>query len=95
MVRQIFKIAFGSLIVLAAAYLLNPSPEKHRAAISEQVSARSELAGLLRLGRVTAFFSEYHSLGVASYTTVNERVVSIGAFGLVHVREQAATKGAR
>jgi len=89
MVRQLAKIVIGCLILLAAAYLLNPSPEKHRATISERVSARSELAGLLRLGRVTAFFSEYPSLGVASYTTVNDRVVSIGAFGIVHVREGA------
>ncbi len=95
MIRQLLKFAIGCLILLAAAYLLNPSPDKHRAAISEQVSARSELAGLLRLGRVTAFFSEYHSLAVASYTTVNDRVVSIGAFGIVHVREPAATQGTR
>ena len=31
----------------------------------------------------------YHPLGVASYTTVNERVASIGAFGIVYVIQRS------
>lgn len=88
MSRLILKLAVVLALAAAAAVALNPSPEKHRAAISDALSARSELASLLRLGRVTAFLSEYHTLGVASYTTVNQRVVSVGAFGLVHVRDR-------
>ncbi|MCB1908949.1 MAG: hypothetical protein KDH15_16405 [Rhodocyclaceae bacterium] len=86
MTRQFMKLTVAAALVIVAALALNPSPEKHRATISEALSARSEIASLLRLGRITAFFSEYHSLAVASYTTVNDEVVSIGAFGYVHVR---------
>jgi energy-converting hydrogenase Eha subunit A len=72
-------------IIVALAFVLNPSPESHRTKISETISARSPLAGALGLGALTAFTSNYHSLGVASYTTVGERTVSAGAFGLVLV----------
>lgn len=71
--------------VIALAFLLNPSPERHRDRIKEAIAERSPLAGALGVGAITAFTSNYHSLGVASYTTVNDRVVSIGAFGVVHV----------
>ena len=37
------------------------------------------------VGALTAFASSYHSLGVASYTTVGNRTVSWGAFGVVFV----------
>jgi len=73
-------------VTLAAAFVLNPSPERHRDAIKQAVGERSPIAGALGLGALTAFTSNYRTLGVASYTMVNERVVSIGAFGLVHVR---------
>ncbi|MCB1930430.1 MAG: hypothetical protein KDH17_20635 [Rhodocyclaceae bacterium] len=86
--RTILKFAALAVAVVAAALALNPSPETHRETISRALSSRSEIASLLRLGRVTAFFSEYHSLAVASYTTVNGEVVSIGAFGYVHVRDR-------
>ncbi|MCB1914831.1 MAG: hypothetical protein KDG52_03815 [Rhodocyclaceae bacterium] len=88
MTRPILKSAALAVIVFAAALALNPSPEQHRETISRALSSRSELASLLRLGRITAFFSEYHSLAVASYTTVNGEVVSVGAFGYVHVRDR-------
>lgn len=72
-------------IVLAAAAILNPSPEKHRQAIKQAVGERSPLAGALGAGSLAAFVSTYHQLGVASYTTVGDRTVSIGAFGFVYV----------
>jgi len=90
MIRQLLKLVAVLLVVAAAGVVLNPSPEKHRDTIRDDLSARSEVAKLLQLGRVAAFFSEYHSFGVGSYTTVNGKVVSIGAFGVVYVREQAA-----
>jgi hypothetical protein len=42
---------------------------------------------VLALGALTAFASSYHSLGVASYTTAGDRILSVGALGLVYVRE--------
>lgn len=73
--------------VLALAFLLNPSPERHRAKIKEAVAARSPVARVLGLGSLAAFASSYHSLGVASYTTAGERTLSVGLMGMVYVPE--------
>jgi hypothetical protein len=78
--------------VTAAAFLLNPSPEQHRARIKEAIAERSPLAGALGMGALTAFASTYHSLGVASYTTVNERIASVGALGMVFVPPPSTDK---
>ncbi|MGE5864070.1 MAG: hypothetical protein ACM32J_03140 [Rhizobacter sp.] len=80
------------LAALVAAFALNPSAERHRSEVREAVAERSPVAGLLGVGALTAFVSTYHPLGVASYTTVNDRVVSIGAFGIVYVRQPAASR---
>lgn len=77
--------AIVAAALTAAAFLLNPSPEKHRAKIKEAIAERSPLAGALGVGALTAFVSTYHPLGVASYTTVDDRTVSVGAFGVVIV----------
>ena len=76
----------------AAAFVTNPSPDQHRTRIREVIAERSPLAGILGVGVFTAFTSTYHTLGVASYTTVNDRTVSIGAFGEVVVREPSQDK---
>lgn len=76
------------IALLALAFALNPSPEKHRAKIREAIAERSPLAGALGVGVLTAFVSAYHSLGVASYTVVNDRLVTIGAFGGVFLVQQ-------
>lgn len=73
--------------VIALAFLLNPSPEKHRAKIKSAIAERSQIAKVLGIGSLTAFASTYHSLGVASYTTVGEKTVSFGAYGMVFVSE--------
>jgi hypothetical protein len=90
------KAPLVSLAALAALVLLafatNPSPERHREKIKAAISERSPLAGALGLGALTAFTSTYHPLGVASYTTVNDRTVSIGAFGMVFVRQPSTDK---
>ena len=78
--------------VTAAAFLLNPSPEQHRTRIKEAIAERNQLAGVLGIGEITAFISTYHPLGVASYTTVNDRTVSVGAFGMVFVRQPSQDK---
>ena len=71
------------LALVGAASLLNPSAEKPRQKVKEATAERSQLAALLRLGDLTAFVSSYHSLGLASYTTANEKVLTMGAFGVV------------
>lgn len=73
--------------VLALAFVLNPSPERHRGKIKEVTGERSPVARALGLGSLAAFASNYHSLGVASYTTAGERVLSMGALGLVLVMQ--------
>ncbi|MET0349670.1 MAG: hypothetical protein ABW067_07765 [Rhizobacter sp.] len=82
MIRSLAVLA----VLVAAAFLTNPSPERHRAKVRQAIAERSPIAGALGMGALTAFVSTYHPLGVASYTTVDDRVVSVGAFGYVHVR---------
>lgn len=72
-------------IALVLAVALNPSAERHREGIRKAIAERSELQRVFGVGELKAFFSLYRSLGVASYTTLNDRVVSVGAFGLVIV----------
>jgi len=77
------------LVVLAvAAFVLNPSPERHRARIKEAIGDRSPVARVLGVGALAAFASNYHSLGVASYTQAGDRTLSIGALGMVFVLDQ-------
>jgi hypothetical protein len=84
--------AVTAAAVTAAAFVLNPSPEQHREKIKQSIAERSPLAGALGIGALTAFTSTYHPLGVASYTTVNDRTASIGAFGMVFVLQPAQDK---
>ncbi|GAB3664366.1 hypothetical protein [Ramlibacter alkalitolerans] len=83
------KRAASTLLVVAAlvaaAALLNPSAERHRQKIRQAMGERSPIAGMLGLGTLKAFASNYRSLGVASYTTAGDRVASVGAFGFVYV----------
>lgn len=78
--------------VVAAAFVLNPSPEQHRAKIKEAIAERNQLAGLLGVGALTAFASTYHPLGVASYTTFNDHTISIGFFGMIFVMQPSTDK---
>ena len=75
------------IVVVVLAFALNPSPEQHRTRIRAAMSERSPLAAVLGAGVLTAFASNYHSLGVASYTRIDNRIISIGAFGIVFVVE--------
>jgi hypothetical protein len=79
--------ALAAAALVALAFVLNPTPEQHRAKIRAAISERSAFAKAFGVGALTAFVSTYSSLGVASYATVNGRTVSIGAFGFVYVRE--------
>lgn len=84
--RFLLRLVVVLLALVGAASLLNPSPDAHRAKLKSAVAERSALASLLRLGDLTAFASRYHSLVVASYTTLDDDVLTVGAFGIVWVR---------
>lgn len=83
--NRTLRLVVIAAALLALAVLLNPSPERHRERIREAVAERSELAAALGLGRLTSFVSQYHSLGIASYTTVGDRWASFGILGMVFV----------
>lgn len=87
MPARTLHIALAVAVTVAAAALLNPSAEHHRTRIKEAVAERSQFAALFRLGDLAAFVSSYHSLGLASYTTANGKLLSVGAFGVVVVLE--------
>lgn len=80
------NLLVAALVLIALAFALNPSGEQHRAKIRAAVADRSPLAGALGVGALTAFASEYHSIGIASWTTAGDRTLSVGAFGIVIVR---------
>lgn len=67
-------LAAGALVL---AWVLNPSPERHRARIAEAMAEHSSLAEVLGIGQLTAFTSTYHSLGGASCTNVGDRTVLV------------------
>jgi len=71
--------------VIALAFALNPSPEKHREKIKQVIAERSQVERLLGIGHLTSFVSQYHSLGIGSYTTVNDKITSAGVLGMVFV----------
>jgi hypothetical protein len=84
--RRSTALALGiPAAVLLLALVLNPSPERHREKIAETIGQRSPVARILGVGSLAAFVSNYHSLGVASYTTAGDRTLSVGALGMVFV----------
>lgn len=72
-------------VIVVLAFLLNPSPDRHREKISSTVAERNPIAGMFGVGAITALASGYYSLGLASYTKANDRVVSVGFMGMVFV----------
>ena len=80
------------LLGLVLAMALNPSGERHRQAIRVTEAERSPIAGALGLGALKAIVVEYHSLGIASYTSMDDRVISVGALGFVHVTANPSPK---
>lgn len=73
-------------VILVAAIALNPNKQRHDEALRKKVADRSPIAGMLGVGRAMSWMTSYHSLGIASYTKSDDRVISIGALGLVWVR---------
>lgn len=84
MTSALKAVAMAGAIV-AAAIALNPSAQKHRNQIKESIAERSPLAGILGVGALAAFASNYHSVGVASYTSIHGKTVSLGFLGMVFV----------
>ena len=83
-----FVISLGAIVAaLVLAVALNPSPERHRDSVRSAIGERNALARVLGVGALAALVSSYHTLGVASYTSVNGHVLSVGAFGVVVVRD--------
>ncbi|MBI4996994.1 MAG: hypothetical protein HZC22_08865 [Rhodocyclales bacterium] len=72
-------------VVIVLAFVLNPSADRHREKINTAVTERNPIAGLFGAGAITALTSGYYSLGVASYTKANDRIVSVGFMGMVFV----------
>jgi len=85
MVKSLTIPVVVTAAALALAFLLNPSPEQHREKISTVIAERSQIARVLGIGHLTSFVSTYHSMGVGSYTTVDAKITSAGAFGMVFV----------
>lgn len=79
------KSLAGAVLLLALAFVFNPSASKHRTVVEQTLSERSLLSKALGLGAMTAFVADYRSLGVASYTAINGKMVSVGLFGIVFV----------
>ena len=73
------------VVAVALGFVLNPGPEAHREKLKAEIAARSQLAGLLGINRLAAVASTYHTLGLASYSTLNDRLVSYGAYGIVFI----------
>ncbi len=83
MAKSIVLTAVAASALTAAAFFLNPTLEQHQAKIRGAVAEQQPLAGALGLGLLQSWTARYHSLGVVSYTTNEERVLSVGGFGLV------------
>ena len=82
-----FQGALGAILIMVIGAITNPSAERHRDRIRVMVAERSPVSGALGIGALKAFTSNYHSLGVASYTDSGERILSWGAFGYVYVTQ--------
>lgn len=87
MARSVVVSTVAAAAVTAAAFVLNPSAERHRSKIKAAIAERNPVAAALGIGTLTAFTSTYHPLGVISYTTVNGKTMSVGALGMVVVLE--------
>jgi hypothetical protein len=85
MSKRSLTLIIALLAVLVLSMALNPSGERHRTALREAVAERSPIAGALGLGALTSLVTEYHSIGIASYTVLDDYVMTVGALGLVHV----------
>jgi hypothetical protein len=87
MPKRLLSSVVTLIVLVALAFVLNPSPERHREKIKEAIAERSPLAKALGVGALAAFASNYHTLGVASYTKAGGKVLSVGFMGMVFVAD--------
>ena len=92
MSKKTLTIIIIFLLGLVLAMAFNPSGERHREAIRVAVAERNPIAGALGLGALKSLIVEYHSFGLGSYTLADDRVISFGAFGFVHVNTDPSPK---
>lgn len=82
----------GAVVALLVAILLvvsNPSPERHKQAIRDEVSRREPVASVLGLGLLGSNLTTYHSFLIGSYTRLDDEVVTVGVLGFVSVNWDA------
>lgn len=79
--------AMVAAVILAVAFVSNPSSDRHRSKIREALAERNPVASFLGANQLAAFAAGYHSFGIGSYTALDDRIVSVGAFGMVFVRD--------
>ena len=82
--KQAQELVISLLIVLVLA-VTNPPHESHKEAIRDEVFRQTPLLSMLGIGRLVAWMTEYQSLVVISYTTVDGRLASVGALGQVWI----------
>ncbi len=80
-------LVFAGALFVSLAIALNATVEPHRDRIKEAIAKPSTAAAVLRLGSLKAFVSNYHTLGVATYTTINDKIKSFGLLGMAFVSD--------
>lgn len=80
--------ALAGAAVTAAVFLLNPDVDAHREAIKAQTAVDNPLAAAIGLGTLKGLAIEYHSIGVASWTTRENEVITWGALGNVWINSK-------
>ncbi|MBM4202539.1 MAG: hypothetical protein FJ194_00110 [Gammaproteobacteria bacterium] len=80
--------ALAGAVVTAAVFLLNPDVDAYREAIKAQTAVDNPLAAAIGLGTLKGLAIEYHSIGVASWTTRENEVITWGALGNVWINSK-------
>lgn len=84
-VKLLWLIAVLLGILLLA--VTNPSYEHHQQAIRDYVFRVNPDISIIGGGKLMASMTEYHSLGIASYTKfIDDGVATIGVIGYVWVK---------
>jgi len=91
--KQAQEFVIFLLVVLLLA-VTNPAHESHKQAIRDDVFRQAPLFSMLGFGRLVAWMTEYRSLVVISYTTVDGRLASVGALGQVWIAPNSAVRSA-
>ena|SRR5437667_10723164 len=88
--KQAQEFVIFLLVVLLLA-VTNPAHESHKQAIRDDFR-QAPLFSMLGFGHLMAWMTEYRSLVVISYTTVDGRLASVGALGQVWIAPNSAVR---